>query len=321
MQNRTILTITGSDSTGGSGVQADIKTIMSLGCTAVSSITSITMQNTLGIQEFYDLPATVVGGQIDAIINDVQPAAVKIGMVRRSETLDVIVKALQRYTPQFVIYDPVLFSSHGDQLMGEDMLQQIRTQLFPLCTAIIVSKHEAQKFIGNNILSNVYFLDNDAFHGLANSFSSSLAAYLCLGNSMSDAVSKAREYCSHEVSSAPALQGRGNQLYNDFVHLVQQHVGEKNDVGYYADKLNVGSTYLGQVCRRVAGRNPKSIIDDCLLKEAQHQLKETTSSIQEIADKLGFSSQAHLSRFFKKMVGIAPSEYRNVIAKQIETNL
>lgn len=320
MQDKTILTITGSDSTGGSGVQADIKTIMSLGCTAVSAITSITVQNTLGIQEFYDLPATVVGGQIDAIINDVQPQAVKVGMVRRTETLEVIVKALRRYTPQFVIYDPVLFSSRGDQLMGEDMLRQIRTWLFPLCTAIVVNSHDAWQLIGEDISPNVYFIDDVGsqddgikihnLHGLANGFSSSLAAYLCKGMQIGEALKKAREYSSHEISTVPALQGRGNQLYNEFIRLVQRHYGHNNDVAFYADQLNVGSAYLGQVCRRVAGRSPKSIIDDSLLKEIQRRLAETTNTIQEIADGLGFSSQAHLSRFLKKMTGMAPSSYR-----------
>ena len=86
-----ILTITGSDSTGGSGVQADIKTIFELGGYAVSAITSITVQNTLGIQEFFDIPAEIVSGQIEAIMNDVQPDIVKIGMIRRVETLNVVI--------------------------------------------------------------------------------------------------------------------------------------------------------------------------------------------------------------------------------------
>ena len=77
-----ILTITGSDSTGGSGVQADIKTISALGGYAVSAITSITVQNTLGIQEFYDIPADIVAGQIEAIVNDVQPSVIKVGLIR-----------------------------------------------------------------------------------------------------------------------------------------------------------------------------------------------------------------------------------------------
>lgn len=82
---KTILTITGSDSTGGSGVQADIRTISALGGYAVSAVTSITVQNTLGIQAFHDLPADIVKGQIEAIINDVQPDTVKVGMIRTTE--------------------------------------------------------------------------------------------------------------------------------------------------------------------------------------------------------------------------------------------
>ncbi len=310
MQKNTILTITGSDSTGGSGVQADIRTIASLGCTPLSAITSITVQNTLGIQEFYDLPPQVVGGQIDAIVNDVQPQAVKVGMVRRTETLAVIVEALRRYHPQFVIYDPVLFSSRGDQLMGEDMLRQARAQLFPMCTAIVAGKEEARRIMGDEILPNIYFIDDEAFHGLANGFSSSLAAYLCSGLPMAEAVEKAREYSRHQIGTAPALQGRGGQLYNDFARLVRLHCGQNSDVAFYADQLNVSGAYLGQVCRRVAGRSPKGIIDDRLLQEIERRLSGTADNMQQIAAALGFSSQAHLSRFFKKMTGVSPSEYR-----------
>lgn len=312
MTNSTILTITGSDSTGETGVQADIRTITALGCTAVSAITSVTVQNTLGIQEFYDLPAAVVDGQIEAIVNDVQPQAVKIGMVRRAETLGVIVRALRRHAPQFVIFDPVLFSARGDRLMGEDVLALSRAQLFPLCTAIIVSRHDARQILGGEIRPNVYFMDDEYCHGLANGFSSSLAAYLCKGLPMDEALGKAREYSRHQVSSVPALQGRGSQLYNDFVRLVRENCAHNSDVAFYADRLNVGSAYLGQVCRRIAGRSPKSIIDDLLLKEVERRLADTTATIQEVAAALGFSSQAHLSRFFKKMTGQAPTEYRHL---------
>lgn len=310
MQKNTILTITGSDSTGGSGVQADIRTIASLGCTPLSAITSITVQNTLGIQEFYDLPPHVVGGQIDAIVNDVQPQAVKVGMVRRAETLEVVVEALRHYHPQLVICAPVLFSSRGDQLMDEDTLRLARRRLFPLCTAIVMNKGEARRIMGDGIWPNVYFIDDEAFHGLANGFSSSLAAYLCSGLALDDAVEKARDYSRHQIGAASALQGRGARLYNDFARLVRLHCGQNSDVASYASQLNVSGAYLGQVCRRVAGRSPKGIIDDCLLQEIEWRLSGTADNIQQIAIALGFSSQAHLSRFFKKMAGISPSEYR-----------
>lgn len=310
MQKGTILTITGSDSTGESGVQADISTITSLGCAAVSAITSVTIQNTLGIQEFYDLPASVVGGQIEAIVNDVQPQAVKVGMVRREATLDVIVSTLQKYRPQYVIYDPVLFSTRGDQLMGEEVLRQVRRRLFPLCTAIIVSLRDAHKILGDEPHANVYFIDDESWHGLANGFSSSLAVYLCQGCDMATAVEKARQFSRHQLSSASNLQGRGSQLYNDFVRTVQKQYRENRDVAYYADQLNVSSAYLGQVCRRIAGRSPKTIIDDSIVADIELQLLTTTRSIQQIAIELGFSSQAHLARFFRKQVGQTPSEYR-----------
>ena len=89
MEKSAILTITGSDGTGESGVQADVRTISALGSHAVSVLTSITVQNTLGIQCFYDIPGNVVAAQLEAIINDVQPSVMKIGMIRNVETLNV----------------------------------------------------------------------------------------------------------------------------------------------------------------------------------------------------------------------------------------
>ncbi len=83
-------------------------------------------------------------------------------------------------------------------------------------------------------------------------------------------------------------------------------------MAHYADALNVSSAYLGQVCRRIAGRSTKSIIDDWLLHDIERQLTTTSRTIQEIAISLGFSSQAHLSRFFRKLEGRSPTEYRKM---------
>ena len=310
MQDKTILTITGSDPTGESGIQADIRYIAELGYTAVSAITTITLQNTLGIQEFHDLPASVVGGQIDALVNDMQPRAIKIGMIRRVEVIETVVRALRRYRPDFVIYDPVLYSSRGERLMGDEALNLIRKKLFPLCTVIIVRHQETNDLLGDMVLGNVCFIDDDNRHGLSNGFSSALAVSLCEGLPMQEAVSKANDFCKRQLSGTTVLQGRSTQLYNDFVSLVRQDFATKSDVASYADKLNVSSAYLGQVCRRIAGRSPKSIIDDAIVKDIERQLTKTDRTIQEIALSLGFSSQAHLSKFFKNIVGRSPSEYR-----------
>ena len=94
----TILTITGSDGTGGSGVQADIRFISQMGGVAASAVTSITVQNTLGIQQFYDLPAPVVRQQVEAIVNDLQPQVVKIGLLRRIDVVEAIADVLRRYS-------------------------------------------------------------------------------------------------------------------------------------------------------------------------------------------------------------------------------
>lgn len=309
MQDNTILTITGSDPTGESGIQADIKYISELGLTAVSAITTVTLQNTLGIQEFHDLPASVVGGQIEALVNDVQPKVVKIGMMRRVETIQTVVEALRRYTPAFVVYDPVLFSSRGDRLMGDEALGIVRRRLFPLCSVIVVRRHEAHALLGDMVPGNVCFIDDNR-HGLSNGFSSSLAVALCKGKKMDEAVGNANEFCQRQLSATTVLQGRSAQLYNDFVSLVRQDFAVSSDVASYAEKLNVGSAYLGQVCRRIAGKSPKSIIDDFIVKDIERQLSKTGKTILEIAQGLGFSSQAHLSRFFKNIVGKSPSEYR-----------
>ncbi len=113
MNNKqTILAITGSDGTGGSGIQADIRCISELGGTVTSVVTSITVQNTLGIQEFYDLPAAIVRKQIEAIFNDLQPQIVKIGLIRRIDVVATIAEMMQKYHPRYIIYAPVQTSTH-----------------------------------------------------------------------------------------------------------------------------------------------------------------------------------------------------------------
>ena len=95
------------------------------------------MQNTLGIQKFYDLPAEIVAGQIEAIVNDVQPAVIKIGLLRSVAVIDVIVDVLQRYKPRYVVYDPIFVSSKGEKLVGDNVVNEIRRRLLPLCTIVV----------------------------------------------------------------------------------------------------------------------------------------------------------------------------------------
>lgn len=313
-----ILTITGSDSTGGSGVQADIKTISELGGYAVSAITSITVQNTLGIQEFFDVPAEIVSGQIEAIMNDIQPSIVKVGMIRRVETLEVVIDALTKYRPDYIIYAPAIWSSNGDALMTEDVVSQIRYRLLPLCSVVVARKKENDIILQDTKLlrmaegngMQVFLLDNANSHGLTNRFSSALAVYLNQGNKMDEALAKAQDFINVELTRESNLQGRSSELYNQFISQVNNFCRTYSDVHFYADQLNVSSRYLAQVTRRISGKTPKAIIDEYIVKEIERELSTTTHTVQEIANTFGFSSQAHLTKFFKKMRGLTPSEYR-----------
>lgn len=313
-----ILTITGSDSTGGSGVQADIRTISELGGYAVSAITSITVQNTLGIQAFFDVPAEIVSGQIEAIMNDIQPSIVKVGMIRRVETLEVVIDALTKYRPDYIIYAPAIWSSNGDALMTEDVVSQIRYRLLPLCSVVVARKKENDIILQDTKLlrmaegngMQVFLLDNANSHGLTNRFSSALAVYLNQGKKMEDALAMAQDFINVELTRESNLQGRSSELYNQFISQVNNFCRTYSDVHFYADQLNVSSRYLAQVTRRISCKTPKAIIDEYIVKEIQRELSTTTHTVQEIANTFGFSSQAHLTKFFKKMRGLTPSEYR-----------
>ncbi len=313
-----ILTITGSDSTGGSGVQADIKTISELGGYAVSAITSITVQNTLGIQQFFDIPAEIVSGQIEAIMNDMQPSVVKVGMIRRVETLDVVIDALTKYRPDHIIYAPAIWSSNGDALMTVDVVSQIKYRLLPLCSVVVARKKESdiilqdtkQLRLAEGKGLNVFMLDNANSHGLTNRFSSALAVYLNQGKKMDDALGMAQDFINVELAREGNLQGRSSELYNQFISQVVNFCRTYSDVHFYADQLNVSSRYLAQVTRRISGKTPKAIIDEYIVREIERELTTTTHTVQEIANRFGFSSQAHLTKFFKKMRNSTPSEYR-----------
>ena len=303
-ETRPILTITGSDSTSGSGVQADIKTISELGGYAVTAITSITVQTSLGIQEFYDLPARTVAGQIDAVMNDFAPEVVKVGLIRTPEVLQVVVDALRRYGPRHVVYDPVFLSSRGDELVPEGLVEAIRRDLLPLCTLVIA--HDA-----------------GLLHGMGNRYASAVAVYLNEGCDAGEAEARARTYVGAQVARASDLQGRASELYNAFLDALGADFrsgGRRAEAGghgqgivhYYAGRLNVSSRYLGQVTRRISGKAPKAIIDDFLIREIELQLNTTDRTVQEIAYSCGFSSQAHLTKFFRKLRGMSPTAFRKV---------
>ena len=352
-KDRPILTITGSDSTGGSGVQADIKTIAALGGYAVSAVTTITMQNTIGIQDFYDLPAHVVAGQVEALFDDIAPRVVKIGLIRSVDVLCSIADMIHRYRPEFVIYDAAIISSRGDVLMPLDVVRAIELQLFPKCSLICLSKNDAEFILQSSIDTREDMIDaagkvltfgcqavllqggnmvgdtsTDVLmvtgsdvprfftsplirqHGMGSNFSSAIATYLNQNEGIMAAVNNAKSYVNQQIVFSTDLVGRSSDLYNEFVSEISLHIKTNNDVHYYADKLNVSSRYLAQVTRRIANKTPKAIIDDYLIREVEHTLLLTDKTMQETAYAYGFTSPAHFAKFFKKMTGQTPSDYR-----------
>lgn len=293
----TILTITGSDGTGGSGVQADIRLINELGGKAASAITSITVQNTLGIQEFHDLPATVVRQQVEAIINDLQPQIIKIGLLRRTDVVEMLTEILRKYQPQHIIYAPVLTSAKGEQLVSPVVYETIEKRLLPLCTVVLTPSDLP---VGPR------------HHGGANQLASALAYYLSLGESVDDAMLHAQTYLKALPADYAEGNSRSEELYNQFLNAVEHYYNRYADVAFYAEQLNVSARYLGQVTRRTVNRSPKAIIDERIISEITMLLTSTNRPLKEIAQRLGFSSQAHLSRFFKKHKGLSPTDYQHI---------
>lgn len=139
-----VLTIAGSDSSGGAGIQADIKTIEAHGLFATSVITAVTAQNTEGVRSVQEISANVVSDQIDAVFEDIRPTAVKIGMISSAAIADVIADALIRHRARHVVVDPVMVATSGSVLMKTEAVQVLEERLFPLAQVITPNVPEAE---------------------------------------------------------------------------------------------------------------------------------------------------------------------------------
>ena len=138
-----ILSIAGSDSGGGAGIQADLKTCAALGCYGMSTITAITAQNTCGVHAIQPVSADVVRAQIEAVVSDIGVDAVKIGMLHSIELVQVVAQTLRQYAVPWIVFDPVMIASSGDSLMASDADEVLVRELFPLATVVTPNLHEA----------------------------------------------------------------------------------------------------------------------------------------------------------------------------------
>lgn len=172
---KAVLSIAGSDSSGGAGIQADVKTVAAHLLFAETAITALTAQNTVGVTGVLDIDPSFVTAQIDAVFEDIRPAAVKIGMVSSAVVVEAIVDALERHGAQNVVVDPVMVSTSGARLIDEEAVETLRTRLLPLADVMTPNIPEAEVLCGFPIV------DDDTMETVARLLASEGGAVLVKG--------------------------------------------------------------------------------------------------------------------------------------------
>lgn len=256
------LTIAGSDSGGGAGIQADLKTFSSLGVYGASVITAITAQNTEGVRGIQAVSQEIVKGQIEAVFEDLRIDAVKIGMLHNKENVESVANAIDSYCPSRVILDPVMISTSGSKLMEDEAIESLISELFHRVTLITPNIDEAaflsgmpirneqemetaaQKLqamgcrsvlmkgghLGGQEMADILFAEGEAplrlvapaintqnTHGTGCTLSAAIAAYMALGEKLSEAVQAAKRYITAALEAGADVQtGYGNGPLNHF---------------------------------------------------------------------------------------------------------
>jgi hydroxymethylpyrimidine/phosphomethylpyrimidine kinase len=145
------LTIAGSDSSGGAGIQADLKTFAALGVYGASVITALTAQNTQGVSAIHQVPSEFVTAQIDSVFSDLRVDAVKIGMLGQAATIDAVAAGLVRWSPKHVVLDPVMIASSGDRLLPADAVAALRSKLIPRAGLMTPNLPEAAALLDESV--------------------------------------------------------------------------------------------------------------------------------------------------------------------------
>ncbi len=165
-----VLTIAGSDSGGGAGIQADLKTFAALGCYGMTAITALTAQNTVGVQAIHAVPPEFLRAQLQSVLDDIGVDAVKIGMLHTPEVVRTVAWAIGHYGLQRVVLDPVMVATSGDRLIADETVEVLVRELFPLASVVTPNLDEAALLIGRPI---------DGAHALEDAGRSLLAMGAC----------------------------------------------------------------------------------------------------------------------------------------------
>ena len=237
---KTALTIAGSDSSGGAGIQADIKTMCANHVFATSAITALTAQNTLGVTGIMEVTPELLGEQLDAVFTDIYPDAVKIGMVSSSDLIRMIASKLQEYKAANIVVDPVMVATSGAKLISDDAIETLKKELLPLATVItpnipeaevladmkianeeemIIAAEKISKKFGcaNDLLyrddAYTWFhgkrINNSNTHGTGCTLSSAIASNLAKGYDLDTSVKRAKDYISGALNAMLDL-GKGS---------------------------------------------------------------------------------------------------------------
>jgi hydroxymethylpyrimidine/phosphomethylpyrimidine kinase len=161
------LTIAGSDSSGGAGIQADLKSFAALGVYGASVITALTAQNTRGVTGIHQVPAGFVTAQIDAVFDDLAVGAVKIGMVADLAVIDAIAAGLQKWSPKHIVLDPVMVATSGDRLLAAEAVDALRTKLIPLASLITPNMPEAAALLNEPVAADEVAIESQGRRLLA----------------------------------------------------------------------------------------------------------------------------------------------------------
>lgn len=209
---KTILTIAGSDTSAGAGIQQDLKTITALGHYAVTVPTALTAQNTVGVQRVMAVPDNMLRAQLDSVLSDISVAAVKIGMIPNGESARIITAAVSQLRVP-VVCDPVMLSTSGTQLMADECIDYIMQTLFPLCTLVTPNLPEALRLSGLPAGSDAEAMGRRLVSMCGTAFL--LKGGHAEGRLMRDILycpdGERHEYCSPRIDS-PNLHGTGCTL-------------------------------------------------------------------------------------------------------------
>ena len=228
-----VLTIAGSDCSGGAGVQADLKTMAAHGVFGMSVIVSVVAENTARVIDIQDISPRMIEEQIDAVFEDIAPDAVKIGMLSSPECMKAVADKLRQYRPANVVIDPVMFAKNGDPLMDPKSVGALIETVLPFADVLTPNVPEAQYLAGMEIhtpadmetaarkigalgCKNVLVkggknrieieqIDSTSTHGTGCTLSSAIASNLALGKSVPEAVRLAKEYVTDAIRHAPGL--------------------------------------------------------------------------------------------------------------------